>query len=317
MNKIILRSEYMRLIKLDTIEDCLDLFDIFLEHLWNVIKFHHEDIVNSFADRDAMMLNQMMFSKLLHLKKIVKGVEYSSKDGYYLNKIVDPTIVASMIRNIYETVSLFNLIYRDAKSDDEKRIIYSLWEISGLNYRQRFHAAATSSENLKKMADEKKVIDRIEAEIKDTNLYKTLDNKNQEKIDDKIKKRDYKVRFEGKKVVYLSWQDMSNIMGLNPSLFDNIYTYFSLYAHPSQVAVFQFESMFSKKNEEFKQLTTLNLKYCFSLASVFVADFINLFPQVKDTFEKLEIYKQIAINAHNNMLRGDEYSINDAWRNLE
>jgi hypothetical protein len=60
--------------------------------------------------------------------------------------------------------------------------------------------------------------------------------------------------------------------------------------------------MFSKENEEFKQLTTTNLKYCFSLMSVFVADYISYFPQVKDTFEKLEIRKQIAINAHNKML---------------
>ena len=34
-------------------------------------------------------------------------------------------------------------------------------------------------------------------------------------------------------------------------------------------------------------------------------------------FEKLEIYKQIALNAHNKMLRGDAYSINEAWKNLE
>ena len=108
---------------------------------------------------------------------------------------------------------------------------------------------------------------------------------------------------------------MCDVMGLNKDIFDNIYTYFSLYAHPSEVAVFQFESMFSTENEEFIQLTLTNMKYCFSLMSVFVADYINMFPQVKDTFEKLDIYKQIAINAHNKMLRDDAYSINDAWKN--
>lgn len=317
MEKEMLRAEYIRLNKLETIEDCLDLFDIFLEHLWNVLQVHHEDKVYSYANKDAKMLNQMMFTKLTHLKRIAEGVGYTAKNGDRLNKIVDPTIVASLTRNIYETVSVFNLIYRNTKSDDEKAIIYGLWVSSGLKYRQRFQSAATTPENIQKIADEQKQIDQIETEIKDTALYKSLDAKNQKKIDDKLKQKDFKVRFDGTDVIFLSWQDMSDVMGLNKDLFENIYTYFSLYAHPSEVAVFQFESMFSKENEEFKQLTATILKYCFSLMSVFVADYINLFPQVKNTFEKLEIYKQIAINAHNKMLRDDAYSINDAWKNLE
>lgn len=43
MTKEQLRAEYLRLNKLETIKDCLDLFDIFLEHLWNVMNNHHED----------------------------------------------------------------------------------------------------------------------------------------------------------------------------------------------------------------------------------------------------------------------------------
>ena len=317
MEKERLRAEYMRLNKLATIEDCLDMFDIFLEHLWNVLDVHHEDKVNSYANKDAKILNQMMFTKLTHLKKIVEGVGYTAKNGDRLNAIVDPTIVASLTRNIFETVSVFNLIYRNTKSEDEKIIIYDLWVSSGLKYRQRFQSTATTPENIQKIADEQKQIDQIEQEIKDTALYKSLDAKNQGKIDEKIKQKDFKIRFDGKEVIYLVWQDMCDVMGLNKDIFDNIYTYFSLYAHPSEVSVFQFETMFSKQHEEFKQLTTTNLKYCFSLMSVFVADYINLFPQVKDTFEKLEIYKQIALNTHNKMLRDDSYSINDAWKKLK
>jgi hypothetical protein len=317
MGKEKLRAEYLRLNKLATIKDCLDMFDIFLEHLWNVMEVHHEDKVYSYANKDAKILNQMMFTKLTHLKKVVEGVGYTAKNGDRLNAIVDPTIVASLIRNIFETVSVFNLIYRSTRSEDEKAIIYGLWVSSGLKYRQRFQSYATTPENIQKIADEQKQIDQIEQDIKDTALYKSLDAKNQRKIDGKIKQKDFKIRFDGKQVIYLVWQDMCDVMGLNKDIFDNIYAYFSLYAHPSEVSVFQFETMFSKQHEEFKQLTTTNLKYCFSLMSVFVADYINLFPQVQDTFEKLEIYKQIALNTHNKMLRHDSYSINNAWKILE
>lgn len=317
MEKQKLREEFKRLISLSTIQDCLDLFDIFLEHLWNVIQNHHEDKVYSYANKDAKILNQMMFTKLTHLKKIIEGVGYTAQNGDRLNKIIDPTIVASLTRNIFETVAVFNLIYRNTKNEDEKAIIYGLWLSSGLKFRQRFQSAATTEENIKKLIDEQKQIADIEKEIKDSDLYKSLDAKNQGKIDEKLKQKDFKIRFNGNEVIYLAWQDMCDVMGLNKDIFANIYTYFSLYSHPSQVAVFQFESMFSRENEEFKQLTTTNLKYCFSLMSVFIADYISLFPNVKQTFEELEIYKQIALNAHNKMLRDNAYSINDAWKNLE
>ena len=112
MNKEELRSEYIRLNKLETLEDCLDLFDIFLGNLWNVINQHHEDKVYSYADKDAKIINQIMFSKLLHLKKIVEGVGYESESGDVLNDIIDPTIVASLTRNIFEAVSGVYINYK-------------------------------------------------------------------------------------------------------------------------------------------------------------------------------------------------------------
>jgi hypothetical protein len=313
MNKEELRSEYLRLSQLHSIKDCLDLFDIYLEYLWNVIREHHTDEVYSFANKDAKILNQMMFTKLTHLKKLIEGVGYQAKDGSKLNPIIDPTIVASLIRNIFETVSVFNLIYRNPNTADEKAIIYGLWVASGLNYRQRFGSSASLPENTKKLSEEKRQVDLIIKEIKETALYKSLDEKNKGKIDEKLKQKDYKIRFNKTEVVFLSWQDMCDVMELNKELFENMYTFFSSYSHPSQVSVFQFENMFDTKDEAFKFLTTTNLKYGFSLMSVFIADYINLFPDVKNTFEKLEIEKQIAINALNKMIRGNKYSINDAW----
>ncbi|MGB4655357.1 MAG: DUF5677 domain-containing protein [Bacteroidales bacterium] len=318
MTKEQLRTEYLRLSRLETIKDCLDLFDIFIEHLWNVMTVHHKDKVYSFPNKDAKFINQMLFSKLINLKKLVEGVGYTARNGEKLNNnIIDPTIVASLTRTIFETVSVFNLIYRNTKNEDEKVIIYGLWVISGLKYRQRFEPILKIPENIHKIKDEQREIELVEKEIKETVLYKSLDAKNQLKIDKQIKQNDYKIRFKGKNVINLAWRDMCNVMELNKDVFYEIYTYFSLYAHPSYVSVFQFETMFSKEKEEFKQLTTTNLKYCFILVSVFIADYIYIFPAVKKTFEKLEIYKQIAIDSFNATYRGRDFSINEVLKNLE
>lgn len=106
-----LRIECLHLMELKTLEDNLTLIQIFAEYFFLVIEKHHDDPVYSYADADAKMLHQMIFSKVIHLKKIIEGIPFHSVRGLNLNPIIDPTIVASLVRNIYETVGLFNLIY--------------------------------------------------------------------------------------------------------------------------------------------------------------------------------------------------------------
>jgi hypothetical protein len=115
-------------------------------------------------------------------------------------------------------------------------------------------------------------------------------------------------------VIPLHWQALTDTIGIQTDLFDNIYTFFSLYLHPSNVAVFQFTDMFNREGEPFKILTNTNLKYYFSLMSIFIADLIYLFPNTLKTYESLSIRDQIVINFHNTLHRGYNYSINDSWK---
>jgi len=318
MTKEELRLEYLRLTNLSTLKDCNDLAEIFLEHLWNIMNAHHGKKVETYAHKDAVMLNQMMFTKLTHLKVLLKGVGYTGADGQKLNDIIDPTIIASLVRNVFETSALFNLLFRQTQSKEELLIIYNLWSIAGLKYRQRFESNTQTEENKDKLAEEEKQIEDLIKQIKDSEKYKSLVPSSRKKIDTKIEKKDFRIVFDGNRVKsYGAWQDLCDVMKLKKDIFDNVYTYFSLYSHPSQVSVFQFETMFDKESEAFKSLTAFNFKYCFSFLSVFIADYINLFPNAKTIFEKLSLEKQIAINSFNKMLRGNDYSINEAWKNLE
>lgn len=318
MTRSELRKIQLKFTMLRNISDCIELGEIFLEHMWNVINDHYNVAVNTYAEKDAYMINQMMFTKLTHLKVLLEGVGYKSPSGGKLNKIIDPTIIASLVRNIFETCAVFNLIFRQTNSEEEMIIIYNLWSISGLNYRQRFESNIESEESQEKIELERIEIEKLIEEIKQTSVYKNLTEKSKEKIESRIEHKDFRIVFNGNKIkCYTSWQDLCDVMHLNEKIFENIYTYFSLYSHPSQVAVFQFESMFTRRNEEFKALTATNLKYCFSFLSVFIADYIYKFPTMKDTFEKLDIHKQIAIDSFNVFLRDKEYAINDSMEKLE
>lgn len=126
MDKAKLRNECDRLLKLKSLTDCNDLLDIYCEFLFRVIQNHHDEPVYTTFEADAKIILQMMMTKVLHLKNAISGISYQARDGARLNKIIDPTIVASLIRNIYETTGLFNLIFRYPKSADERDIIYLL-----------------------------------------------------------------------------------------------------------------------------------------------------------------------------------------------
>lgn len=317
MTKEKLRNECSRLFACKTIADSIDLLEIYSEFLFKTVQNHHKEAVYTQAEADAKLVIQMMLTKVLHLKSVITGISFKAKDGSVLKKIIDPTIVASLIRNIYETAAMFNLIYRSTKSKEEREVLYLLWVHSGLKYRQRFENVIMTEENKAKQEDEKVQIDKIIAEIEGSTLFKSLDKKNQGKIRTKLKDKDYLIRFEGTEVIFLHWHDLTKVMGIKVGMLDDIYTYFSLYSHPSNVAVFQFADMFKHGEEAFLQMVNFNLKIAFFMFSIFIADFILLFPNVLKTFESLDLREQIVINFHNTISRSQDYSINESWKACE
>lgn len=52
------------------------------------------------------------------------------------------------------------------------------------------------------------------------------------------------------------------------------------------------------------------------LLSIFIADYIHLFPSVIKTFEKQPLINQLVLNGLNKLLRGNNYSINDTYKQL-
>ena len=306
-----------RLFRCSTIEDCLDFIDIYSNFLFTVIRRHQHDKVISMADAKAKIILQMMFTKLQHLKGIISGIHYTSPDQIELSGIIDPIVVGAHIRTTFEMVGMFNLIYTSTRSTDEKEILYSLWAHAGLSYRQRFEEAVKNEENKIKAEEEKEQMNTLVQNIQSTLLYKNLSMENQEKILHKLKSRDYLIRFDGVEVKFLSWQNLTEVMGVKKNILSNMYTYFSLYSHPSNVAVFQFAEMFEKGNEAFERITVFNVNTQFILTSIFIADYIKIFPQVLETFNQINLVDQIVINFQNHLARGEKYSINDALQQLQ
>lgn len=320
-SKIALIKECEKYLILNSFNSCKELIDIYSKLLNQIILKHHYESVDDLQNHDAKILMQMMLSKTLHLKQMIEGVLIGEKNEINNNKIIDPTIIALLLRNIYETVGVFNSIYISSKTKEEKLIAYNLWVISGLKYRQRFEEAAISSGNTKKLINEKLQIEKRCNLIFGTKIFQEMDTENQKIIKNMVKRKSFLIRItQNNNVIELKWQDLVSQMGINNKksnkIFENIYTYFSFYTHPSNVSVFQYSDMFKPSENTFVEISFLKMLYYFMLTSIFIADYIKLFPSVINMYEEMSIRDQIVINFYNVSCRGYEFSINDKYKLL-
>jgi len=314
-NKTSLRNEFMRFCIKYSHEDQIENLKIISNIIVNFIKEHHFDSTENFTDMNGKLFLQMMLTKVLSLVEISKGISIETYNNIKLDNVVDPTILSNLIRNIFETAGLFNLIYRSPKSKNEKEIIFMLWAIAGLSYRQNLDDF-NNIENIEKKEKEKKQIDDLKRRIFENQLYINLDNKNKDIINTRIKSKEFLIQFDSNKVTCLKWSNIINNFSIKHNYYDKIYNWFSQYSHPSYVSVFQFGQMYSNE-EVVKGLTRLNLRIAIDFLSFFVSDYVYLFPETIKTFEKFKIIDQIVINFNNMFYRGENYIINNSLALLE
>ena len=143
-------NDIYKFVNVENIDVAKKYIEIFADFYADVIYKHHYDVVSSQREADARIIFQMFFSKALHFKHMLEGVEYEGNQ-FKMNRIVDPTLLFTLVRNQYECLCLFELINVIPDSDDKKIFLSLMHQISGLKYRQRFVDQATSQSNIKKM----------------------------------------------------------------------------------------------------------------------------------------------------------------------
>ncbi len=74
-----LRRQCKRFFWCDKISVCQELLDVYANFFFEAVVNHNYDKVDSQADADARMVMQMMMTKVLHLKNVLNGVDFTSK----------------------------------------------------------------------------------------------------------------------------------------------------------------------------------------------------------------------------------------------
>ena len=105
-------------------------------------------------------------------------------------------------------------------------------------------------------------------------------------------------------------------MGFKHGTFYNLYSYFLLYTHPSNVAVFQFNQLF-QEGTSFLELVGFNLILVSKIVSAFLADYLSVYPDSIVAYTNLSFRDKILIDINNIFFRDSERAISDSWKELD
>ncbi len=315
MNQIELREAFLKHTDPNSIDDIKIVLEIFSKFLMGTISRSHMSIETSQDEGDGRIIFQMLFTKLLSVEKLLDGIQYHKEGVGSLRRIIDPMSIAVIIRSVYETVCLFNLLYCNVQNREHKIIIRNLWKISGLLTRQKYVSDLTQEANKVKANSELVKLNELKEEILSTETFTNLTPKSKKMLLKFMGSHIYLVKIEDDNIFEIKWNNVHEIVGIKNYIFKNIYSYFSTRTHPSYVSVFQFNDMF-KEDGEFKSNAQFNVEILFGLLGVFIADYCKAFPNSIVYFNQLEKIEQIIIDHYNRFYRGFEYSINNTYDSL-
>jgi len=318
-----LKAQVISLIHPETKEEIAAAFAMYKEVLFQFLYKHQNTEESTLSEINARLVIQMMFSKLAHLEESSHGISFTSSDGHVLNNITDPILISSSVRAFFETVGMFHVIWVSPQTKEEKLILHSLWAVAGLNYRQKFVKPSLELDpdkseaakkirriNIAKGEEEKKFLEDLIAGIKSTELYQNQPVGGKVAIDNAIKNKVYYILFkDGVANSLPGFQGLMNNTGVESELLGQLYTYFSLSAHPSYVSVFQFSGLFEVDSDNNFNHVQHNLFSAFRMIAIFIADYIKVFPEVMETFKNFGIVERSVIYHINRELRGEDYDI--------
>lgn len=300
-------KDFEKLINVEGIDTARRYIDIFLEFYIAVICKYHYDDVETQREADARILFQMFFSKALHFKHMLEGVEYQGGQ-LRMNSLVDPTLLFTLVRNQYECLCVFELINVIPNSDDQKNFLSLMHQISGLKYRQRFVEQATLQDNIKKLRLESIEINQDIHLVLSSSVFKKLHHKYKDKVKRWIKDKEYQLYFRNdNEIEKLGWKDFADKFGMKKELVDNLYAYFCMNAHPSYSSVMQFRDAFAKEKPEFVNLALFASHIFLVFLSVFLVDYMRMFPSVVIDFSKLDGDKKMLLTAFNDFFREEKW----------
>ena len=297
----------------NTIENSKVCISSILKLYFRLISTSHNYACKNQAEADCIMSMQMMFTRGCSFVQLLEGFNY--QDGeVVLNRIIDPSVLFSLVRDVYESLCSFELVYILPDTDEKKELAYNIYLISGLRERQNYDIRTQDASELK--ADELKEINEANDKIKQLGYYQHLSKEDQDHIQAKIDSQHPRYRMlygDDALTRKVDWEDAYKLIGIKEEVLKDMYNFLSAHAHPTAISLRQFRDSFLLNDPHFIEAACMASKTMAMLLSIYMVDFCKKFAFAKEEFEKIEEYVQWLIDKNNVTFRGREYALSDKW----
>lgn len=280
-------------------------FKLALDAYIKVVYRNAENGFNALITYEADLLAQKFFLHCMSLEKLSTPQLYQSSLMQRQFELLDPISVWALLRSQFEAYLAFHHLFVTPTSDEEREIRYKLWVVSGLKYRNRF--PATIEAHIQQQERERKQIEELIEEIKQTPIYQGLLDEEKKKLKDIIKRKDWKVAFKDSHAISLSWPQLGQRTEMNQSLFSEIYNYLSIHSHPTYISVLQLGELYATKEDQSLALLGMNLSRF--IISFMISDYCKFFVRSVAYFNELPNEYRAFINFYNSTFRGDHHMI--------
>lgn len=302
----------MDILLCNTIEDSKECISSILNYFRLISTSHSYGCTNQ-AEADCIMSMQMMFTRGCSFVQLLEGFNY--QDGEVaLNRIIEPSVLFSLVRDVYESLCSFEIVYILPDTEEKKELAYTIYLISGLRERQNYDIRTQDASELR--ADELKEINEANDRIRQLSYYKHLSKDDQDHIQAKIDSQHPRYRMlYGDDVLTrkVDWEAAYKLIGIKEEVLKDMYNFLSAHAHPTAIALRQFRDSFLSNAPHFIKAACMASKTKAMLLSIYIVDFCKKFAFAKDEFEKIEEHVQWLIDKNNVTFRGREYALSDKW----
>ncbi len=104
-------------------------------------------------------------------------------------------------------------------------------------------------------------------------------------------------------MLYVGWDEARKYCKLNTDALYGVYKYACNMAHPSYLGLMQFYG--AHKGRAIDDLNDTAIMQMISIMSVFIMDFMEVYPEIQYVYTDLDHESQFAIRMYNECFRGD------------
>lgn len=296
-----------QLIDCETIKDCKQYIDIMLDCMFSVVINTNPRYSELDIQGDAKIMLQMFYLKCMNVKCLIDGCGFEQKQEnqvYTLSPIVDYASIFSLVRSLYEAFCAFELIFVLPDTKEKRLIMYESFQIQGYQERQSYYH---SSCYVKQKENEAILINVAKQNIRNTDLYKNLSTNTKNAIEQNHTFWRY---FDNNNEIHKFKKETDYILfGIKTEVFENMYSYFSLYSHPSYISIIQFKDAFNDNIEQQNQFVSTAVRNIIVLMSFIIADFCELFPTCNDLIKSMDKAKRNLVFFFDNDFRDKKINI--------